>query len=293
MIKVRIAQWRQLNMLYLPVYIAMESGLLQQRGIKASLIPVGNDNETYAEVSSGRAEFGVGDPSFCLQEDGRTEFLAKPFATIVQRAGLWGITQNPVIKTVSDLADLVGLRVGCYPEPSTSHALLAGLKAKHRRLLSAMKIVEAPIGQQCEIVLSGQADLALHVEPYVSLAESRDWRRVYSFARLHEPMTFSAMYVNADWAKTQRQVIADISVALESALQMIRADRQTATKITMKFFPDFPEAVVSRAISMQLKERIWPRRSLIKTSELSHLLSIRQLSGEKFKRSWRDGIMNI
>jgi ABC-type nitrate/sulfonate/bicarbonate transport system substrate-binding protein len=63
--KVVIAQFGQAKfLLYLPLYIAMEEGLFAKRGMDVSLKFAGNDDQIFAAVLGGSADFGMGDPVF-------------------------------------------------------------------------------------------------------------------------------------------------------------------------------------------------------------------------------------
>lgn len=291
MIDFRIAQWQQLNLLYLPVYVAMEAGLLRRHGLRASLVFSGNDDRTYADVAAGRAEFGIGDPVFCLQGKRGAPFKTMLLATIARRAGLWGVTHNPVIQPVRVLSDLAGLRVGCYPAPSTSHTLLFALKNSNKRLLSGMQIVETPIGNQCEAVLEGKADIALHIEPYVSLAEQRGWRRVYSFSQVHGELLFSALYVHAEWARDNPKVVKGVLAALGSALQLLIERPDVALKVARKFFPDFPDGLLQTAIRQHLKSRIWSLTPEIIPEQLRQSISLHRQCGRTLRTDWESCII--
>ena len=63
--EITIAQWGQEKyLIYLPLYVAIEKDFFAAEGLKVSLKFTGNDDQTFAAVIQGDADFGVGDPIF-------------------------------------------------------------------------------------------------------------------------------------------------------------------------------------------------------------------------------------
>src|SRR3984957_8398783 len=63
--KVTIAQFgKERFLLYLPLYVAMEEGIFAKHGLDVDLKFAGNDDQIFATVISGQAQFGIGDPVF-------------------------------------------------------------------------------------------------------------------------------------------------------------------------------------------------------------------------------------
>jgi ABC-type nitrate/sulfonate/bicarbonate transport system substrate-binding protein len=89
---------------------------------------------------------------------------------------------KPAIQTLKTLADFVQLRIGSFPQPSTTYTVISALKEKNKRLLRYMQIIEAPIGQQAALLKNNQADIILELEPMVSLAEENNLRAVFSLS---------------------------------------------------------------------------------------------------------------
>ena len=62
---VTVSQWGQEKyLIYLPVYIAQEEGFFKDHGLDVSITFSGNDDQVFATVARGDAQFGVGDPIF-------------------------------------------------------------------------------------------------------------------------------------------------------------------------------------------------------------------------------------
>ena len=60
---VTVAQWGQEKyLIYLPFYLAQEKGFFKEEGLSVSLVFSGNDDQVFASVLQGSAQFGIGDP---------------------------------------------------------------------------------------------------------------------------------------------------------------------------------------------------------------------------------------
>ncbi|MFA5300626.1 MAG: ABC transporter substrate-binding protein, partial [Lutibacter sp.] len=61
--QVIVAQWGQEKyLIYLPLYIAQEKGFFKEEGLDISIKYSGNDDQVFATVLKGEAQFGIGDP---------------------------------------------------------------------------------------------------------------------------------------------------------------------------------------------------------------------------------------
>lgn len=279
--RIRIAQWKQTSLPYLPLYVADLEGFFDERGVQVQIDPVGNDHEVFGEVLSGKAWLGLGDPTFCA----RKEFVSTPtgvIATIVDRVAFWGLAANELISPVRYVEDLVQLRVGCFPRPSTSYSLIAATKSEHKRLLRSMEIVEGEIGKLAALIEEGRCDLILDYEPYVSLAEERGYRAVYSLPDFHGPFALTGLYALstnlAAWPEIARAIVGGINEALGA----IETSDEIALRVARKVFPQFSAGLLSKAIGRLKAERVW--RKDPRTMETSFLaaIKVRKSIGEKF-----------
>lgn len=258
---ITIAQWSQINCIYLPLYVAMHEGLFDACGIHVQLIPTGNDDDIYQAVMSGKADIGLGDPTFCvIPPKGKISHTSKSYiiADICSRIALWGITHNPVIHDIKTEKDLVGLRLGCFPSPSTSHTLLRAAKANHKRLLKSMQIIEAPIGQQSDLLFADKADIALYIEPFISIAEARGGKVVYTPAHIYKDYAFSALYSSQSFISENMETIEIVQKAIQKALDLLHASPETGINVAQKLFPELNPDVLSNAVKRCLTDKIWP-----------------------------------
>ena len=281
--KIRIAHWKQITLPYLPLYVADFEGFFRSRGIQVEIDPIGNDDEIFREVISKKASFGIGDPTFCA----RLEFADSPtqvVASIVDRVALWGLSPNPLIKPITFVEDLVGLRVACFPRPSTTYSVVASVKAENKRLLRSLRILEGEIGKLSKLIEEGRCDVIIDYEPYVSQAEENGYSVVYSLPDFHGSMAMTGLYCLLETIEDHPNVVTQIVGGIEDALDLISQSTETALKISRKLFPNFSKDVLKRAISRLQMERVWRKDARTTESSWLEAIRIRKNIGERFIR---------
>ena len=279
---IKIAHWSQINCIYLPLYLAIDQGIFDQYDIKIELVPTGNDDDIYRAVMSGISDIGLGDPTFCVmpfQKNKRSDIQSRIIAEICSRVALWGITHNPVIHDIQSETDLVGLRLGCFPSPSTSHTLLQAAKATNKRLLKSMEIIQAPIGQQSDLLLSNKADIALYIEPFISIAEERGWRVVYNAPQIYKEYAFSALYSSTKFIAENPKIIDAVQKALQQALDILHQSPEIGVQIAQKLFPELKPSILKRAVKRCLRDKIWPQTIFPSSNGWAQAIETRQKAG--------------
>lgn len=278
--KITIAQWGQERyLIYLPLYVAMERGLFQKRGITVDILYTGNDDQTFASVISGNAQFGVGDPVFTAisQERG---FPAKVVATIVGGVAIWGVAKKQSIPVIDTPAGFAGLRIGTFPSPSTNFTLMRDIIANNPELLKKTKIVQAPIGSQLALLESGNADIAMGLEPDTSIAESRGYRVVYSSPKFHGPFAFTGLSTTEKLIQNQPETVAKVVSALEEASVMCHHDPSIAVAVGVKLFPTLPRDVVEHAVKRMISEGTFPEHVAVSDNAWQAALKVRLAVGD-------------
>lgn len=277
---ITIAQWGQERyLIYLPLYVAMEKGLFAKRGITVDILYTGNDDQTFASVISGNAQFSVGDPVFTAisQERG---FPAKVVATIVGGVAIWGVAKKQSVPVIDTPAGFAGLRVGTFPSPSTNYTLMENIIASNPQLLKKTKIVQAPIGSQLALLESGNADIAMGLEPDTSIAESQGYRVVYSSPKFHGPFAFTGLSTTEKFIQSKPDTVAKVVAALEEASVMCHHDPSIAVAVGVKLFPTLPKDVVSHAVSRMISEGTFPEHVVVSDDAWQAALKVRLAIGD-------------
>ena len=277
---VKVAQFgKEKFMLYLPLYVAMEAGYFADEGIDVDLVFAGNDDQIFAAVAGGAVDFGMGDPVFTAiaQEKG---FPAKTVAMMITKLGLSGYTNNPAVPVIEKPEDLAGLRIGSFPKPSTTYALVDELIRTHPEALKDTTIVQAGMGAQLALIESGQADIAIDLEPTVSKVEAQGYRVVFNLDDYTDPQVITGLMTRQDVIDQHPELVESMVRALQKAMDTIHNDREKTQTIAEKLFPPLEPAVVGKVLDRVEARHIYPASVVVSDEYWQRTLKTRLDAGD-------------
>jgi len=276
--KVVIAQYgKEKFLLYLPLYIAIEEGLFTKRGLDVELRFAGNDDQIFATVISGSAQFGVGDPVFAAisREKGGP---GKIVALMVSKLGISGYTNRDEVPMIRVPQDAAGLRIGSLPAPSTTYTLLQEFVRKHK--LANTKIVQAAIGSQLAAHEAGQVDIAVVLEPALSIAESKGYRVNFPFESFTEHQAITGISTLESTIEKRPELVQTVVSALQEGLNLAHSGAAVALRTAESLFPNLPKDVVARSVKRILEAGIYPRTAVVEDALWQRSLRTRLESAE-------------
>ena len=276
--ELRIAQWGGKQIIYLPLYIAADTGFFADHGVAAEIYHAGNDDEVFQEVETGRADIGIGDPTFvaiAAERGVRTQVIA----ALINNPSLWGVTTHPEIRPMEEAFDFVGLRFGTYPQPSTAYAILADLRTKFGRSARSMEIIESEIGRQFELLARGEADVIFDIEPMISLAEESGMRVVLSAAHFYKDFLFTGAYASEQTIADRAEQVQILVSGVQHGLNVCRSNTQLALDVAQTLFPAIQRPVLERAVARMRDSRAWPDQTLISAASWRAALQLRERIG--------------
>lgn len=270
-----IAQWgSEKYLIYLPVYIAQEEGFFAKRGLNVEIEFSGNDDQVFAKVLRGDAQFGVGDPIFTAisRQQGADGIVV---ASIVDKVALWGVSKN------SDSApggDFSGLRVGTFPRPSTTYTLLSDTIETTEA--AGAEVVEAPIGNELALLESGSADIVMMLEPAASIAEAEGYSVVTSFPQVWGKFAFTGLTSTQSYAEGNEATVQAMREALQEAVSLAHSDRARAIEIAASLFPTVDRQVVEAAVNRMLDDETLPKSVDLDETSWVASVQVRQRVGD-------------
>ena len=278
--KITIAQFGQERfLLYLPLYIAMEEGLFAKHGLDVTLKFAGNDDQIFAAVMSGDADFGMGDPVFAAiaSEKG---FPGKVVAMMITKLGLSGVAKDPAVPMIADIAQLNGLRVSSFPSPSTTFTLFTELRREHR--LDNLKIVEAPFGGQIALLEAGEVDIANDIEPSVSIAESKGYRVVLSLSPFTPQQAVTGIMATGETLEKRPETVQKVVSALQEAMNLLYSDPEASIRTGKAIYPNLEEAVIRAAVTRMRSDAMYPRSIAVADDLWQRTLKTRLDAGDLY-----------
>ncbi len=277
---VKLAQFgKEKFMLYLPLYVAMEAGYFADEGLDIELVFAGNDDQIFASVASGAVDFGMGDPVFTAiaQEKG---YPAKTVAMMITKLGNTGYTNNPDILLIDDPADLAGLRIGSFPNPSTTYILMDELVRTHQDVLKDTEIVQAGMGAQLALLEAGKVDIALDLEPAVSKLEAQGYRIVFNLNEYIEPQVITGLMVRQEMIDQNPDHVQGMVRALQKGLDTIHNDRIKTLEIAQKLFPALDPNIIEKALNRMMAKDVYPSSVVVPDDYWQRTLKTRLEAGD-------------
>ncbi len=275
--KVTIAQFGQERfLLYLPLYVAMEEGLFAKRGLDVSLSFVGNDDQIFAAVISGQAQFGMGDPVFTAISHDKGG-PGKTIAMMLTKLGLSGVTNEAKIPPIKTPQDLEGLRVSSFPEPSTTYTLLKEFQTKDH---VHFQIVQASFGGQIALLEAGQTDIATDIEPSISIAEDKGYPVVFNLSSFTEPQAITGIMTTESEIAEHPKTVQKLVDALQEAVKLMYTKPQVSTEVGRKIYPHLSDKVIHAAVDRMLLQNMYPRSILVEDKLWQRTLKTRLDNGD-------------
>lgn len=277
---ITVAQWGQEKyLIYLPFYIAQKKGFFKDEGLDIAIKFSGNDDQVFATVLKGEAQFGIGDPVFTAisREKGAN---GKVVAAIVNGVALWGVTNNPKIPQITSADQLAGLRIGTFPQPSTTYTLIKNTITQGGDKLKNTKIVEAPIGSQIALLENKSADIAMELEPAASIDESNGYRVVYSLPQFFGDFSFTGLTTTDDFIKQNPEIVQKMVNAIEKACRYAHSDVEGTIKVAQSLFPTQKPEVIAKAVRRMISENTLPQHALTSVQGWDKAINVRVQVGD-------------
>ncbi len=284
--KITIAQFGQERfLLYLPLYVAIEEGIFAKHGVDVNLKFAGNDDQIFATVISGAAQFGMGDPVFTAISHDKGG-PGKVVAMMITNLGTRGVTNKDKVHEIKSPKDLDGLRVSSLPEPSTTYTLLSEIK--HKNDLKNMTIVQSNMGSAAALLEADKVDIATDLEPTISIYENKGYRPVLDLTPWMEPQAITGIMTTEQYIKDHPQTIQKVVDSLQEAVNLMYNDPQVSYQVAKKIYPDMADKVVHNAVDSVLSRHIYPHSIVVADNLWQRTLKTRLDSGELKKPQTTD-----
>lgn len=276
--KITICQFAQV-FVYLPLYVAQEKGFFADEGLDVSLIAGGGDDKTFAAVASGQAQFGVADPTFAAiaRERGQPGVV---LASVVNGATFWGVTFREDIGKLDSPAKFKGLKLATYQGPSTNYTLMAKTLKDNGDAVGDAKIVQGAFGTLLAMLEAKTADVAMELEPTVSIAVEKGANVVCSYPEMYGPFLLTGLYTTEEYRDANPEICQKAVNALERAVRYAHSDPAGTVAIARKVFPELSPEVAKNAVERLLQEKTIPEHVTIDSAAWENAVQVRLEVGD-------------
>ncbi|MGD9682111.1 MAG: ABC transporter substrate-binding protein [Candidatus Obscuribacterales bacterium] len=275
--KVTIAQFNHV-FLYMPLYVAARQGFFKEEGLDVKFVSTGGDEKTFTAVAAGNAQFGVADPVFVAvaREKGQG---GKVVAGIVRGVPFWVVTRKKEIKPFESPSGFAGYRVGTYQAPSTSYAVMKRILDNDGHPVEA-QIVEGGFGTLLPMLRADQADMAMTIEPMVSIAVKDGARIVFSPANMLGDFAFTGLTVSDSFHKEHPVTIQKAVNAISKAMAFIHSDFDGALAVARQEFPEVDPEVVRNALRRLIDQGTLPKNPSLDSGAWDKAVELRKEIGD-------------
>jgi ABC-type nitrate/sulfonate/bicarbonate transport system substrate-binding protein len=199
---------------------------------------------------------------------------------LVQKIGLSGYAKKDFDREIRIPADLKGLRIATIPAPSTTYTLLSQFLEVNQLALSKTRLVQAAIGAQLATLEAGDADIAVDLEPRVSLLEEQGYRVVFNLDRYTLPMAITGLTTTEDFIKDHPETVRRLVSAIQEALTAFERDPSLGVKVTKKLFPRLSPQVAEQAVLRLKSFGVFPSSLVVQDDLWQRTLATRLASKE-------------
>ncbi|MBX9669074.1 MAG: ABC transporter substrate-binding protein [Candidatus Obscuribacterales bacterium] len=275
-VPVTIAQYGHV-FLYMPLYVAMRKGFFKKNGLDVSLVSTGGDEKTFTAVATGNAQFGVSDPTFVAiaREHGQK---GKVVAAVVRGVPFWVVTFNKDIGQITKPEEFNNYRCAAYSAPSTCYAVMKKILADGKA--EKASIVQGAFGTLPALMKSKQADMALEIEPTVSIVVGEGGHVVYSPKDLLGDFAFTGLEVSERFAQEHPEQIKSCVTALQEAMTYIHEDFDGAVEVAKEEFPDVKPEVVKDALARLRESGTIPNSPTLPEQAWDNAIALRKDLGD-------------
>lgn len=275
--KVTVAQFGHV-FLYMPLYVAVDKGFFKEEGLDVHLVSTGGDEKTFTAVSTGNAQFGVSDPTFAAIARERGQG-GKVVAGIVRGVPFWIITFNNQIKKIDSPAGFANHKIAAYTAPSTSYAVMKNILQNDGHPVDA-KIVQGAFGTLLALLKANQADMAIEIEPIVSIANHQGAHIVYSPAQKLGDFAFTGLTVSDDYFAKHPNEIQSAVNAISKAMVYIQKDFDGTLAVAKKEFPEVSEPILRDALKRLIDQGTIPLSPDLSKNAWDRAVALRKQLGD-------------
>jgi len=273
--KVKVAEFGEL-FLYAPIYVAQEKGFFKEQGLDVEIFPTGGDEKTFAALLSGEAQFGVADPTFVAISGERGQ-PGKVIAPIVQGVPFWGVAKAEKNIQINQPSDLGTYKVATFPSPSTAYTLQKKMFASGGL---EPNIQETAFGSLLAALAADKSDIALELEPNVSMAVKNGDKIAYRMADYYPQFALTGLSVLPDYLDKHPDVAQKMVNALGKSFTFMREHPEETAEVLHKRFPEIDQGVASSALKNLIDADVYPKQPLLGKAAWDAAIQLRKDVGD-------------
>lgn len=280
--KVKLAEVAH-TIFYAPMYVAIENGYFEEKGIDIDLILTAGADKVSAAVLSGDADIGFAgsETTIYVYNGGEKDYL-KTFAQLTQKDGSFLVSREKIDDfTLDDLKGktVIGGRAGGMPEMTFEWALREnGIDPKNDLSIDTSVAFAA----MSSAFIGGQGDFVTLFEPNALQIEQQGYGYVVaSIGELGGVVPYTSYFARDSYLKENKELIENFTKAIQQGLDYVHnhSDKEVA-EVILPQFPDTSLSDLTKVVERYRSIEAWPTTTEFKESSFDHLQEIMQAAGE-------------
>lgn len=275
------------SIFYAPMYVAIEEGYFEEKGIELTLVTGFGADKTMTAVLAGEADIGfMGSESTIYTYAGGTEDYVVNFAQLTQRAGNFLVSREPIEQFSWDMLkgkDVLGGRAGGMPEMVFEYILAKnGMDPR-----SDVRIDQSiAFGSTAAAFSGGQGDFTVEFEPHATALEQKgEGCVVASLGEDSGYVPYTSFSAKKSYLEKNRDTVQAFTDALQKGMAYVQG--HTPKEIAEVISPQFPETgmdALTAIVERYYKQDTWKEDLVFQEDSFTLLQNILEDSGVLEKR---------
>ena len=274
--KVRLAEVAH-TIFYAPMYVAIEEGYFEEKGINIELTLASGADKVSAAVLAGDADIGFAgsEATIYVYNGGEKDYL-KTFAQLTQKDGSFIVARENIEDfTLEDLVGktIIGGRAGGMPEMTLEWSLTdAGIDPKNDLNIDTSVAFSA----MSSAFIGGTGDFVALFEPNALQLEQEGYGYVVaSLGELGGIVPYTAFFARDSYLNDNKELVANFEEAIQMGLDFVhsKSDEEVAEAIIDQF-PDTSLEDLTKVVARYRSIDAWPETTEFTEEEFDHLQDI-------------------
>jgi NitT/TauT family transport system substrate-binding protein len=219
-------------------YVAKEQGFFSRHGLEVELVPIRSGAEGIQAMQGGNVEATLAIPSFAMAANERRFDLVMVYQNELAHdappdSGGVLVREDSPVRSLKDLAGrTIGVNALHAQEAVSAQFLL--LKAGLTK--DQVKYVEAPHPSLGDLLVHGQADAVVTIDPFTTMIRKRGARVIaWEYAEAVPGQPIGTFWSKRAWAERNADLIEAFTEAMDEAIAWVNADPVRTQGVVAEF----------------------------------------------------------
>lgn len=275
------------SIFYAPLYVAIEEGYFEEKGVPVSLVTGYGADKTMTALLTGEADIGfMGPESTIYTYLGGTEDPVINFAQLTQRAGNFLVAREQIQDFEwKDLegAQVLGGRAGGMPQMVFEYILKKnGLNPQED--LSIDQSID--FGSTAAAFSGGQGEYTIEFEPHATLLEQKgDGYVIASLGEASGYVPYTSFAAKKSFIEANEEMLIKFTKAIKMGVEYVES--HTPEEVAQVIAPQFAQTdpqTIAKIVERYKEQDTWKTDLVFEETSFTLLQNVLEEAGELQKR---------